>query len=59
MLVTWFVWVASSVHWLTNVAFTVSATGLCYAFYKTWKDDPGTISLTLEQKYQVSLIEQF
>ena len=57
VLVTWFVWVASSVHWLTNVAFTVSATGLCYAFYKTWNNDPGTISLTLDQKYQVSLYQ--
>ncbi|XP_046452216.1 palmitoyltransferase ZDHHC17-like [Daphnia pulex] len=52
VLVTWFVWLASSVNWVTNVAFTLSATGLCYAFYKTWNNDPGTISLSLDEKYQ-------
>lgn len=53
VLVTWFIWLASSVNWVMNVAFTIAATGLCYAFYKTWSNDPGTISLSLEQKYQV------
>ena len=39
---------------MLNVAFTISATGLCYAFYKTWNNDPGTVSLSLEEKYKVS-----
>lgn len=53
ILVTWFGWIAPSADWILNVAFTLSATGLFYAFYNTWNRDPGTITRSLEEKYQV------
>jgi len=52
ILVTWFLWLASSAGLILNLVFLVSATALCYSFGKTWTSDPGIITLTLEEKYQ-------
>jgi len=52
ILVTWFLWLASSTGLILNLVFLALATALCYSFCKTWRNDPGIISLTLEEKYQ-------
>lgn len=52
ILVTWFLWLATSTGFVLNLVFLLSATGLCYSFCKTWRNDPGVITLTLEEKYQ-------
>lgn len=52
LLVTWFVRIAPSVGWIFNTVFTLSSTALCYFFYRTWKNDPGTIVTSLAEKHQ-------
>lgn len=56
LYVTWFLWITPVVSFLLSFTFISTSLILCYNFYKSWKNDPGYIITTREEKLVVWIL---
>ena len=50
--ITWIIYIAPIVPFLTTFLFLVSSCGLWYFFLRSWRGDPGIIKPTMDQRFR-------